>query len=497
MPEFGFEQTQRNSQIQTQKMSQQQIYSLNLLAMSSQDLRSEIYSAVEKNPALEITRDPVESGAENVRKVSTAPVDYLHLGTVSAAGELKADSFQDILESKPDERETLQDHLKSQFDMMRLTPDEHELGTRLIENLNADGFYTLAPVSLLDSTRPLENQAMLDKCIDIIHHLDPAGVCCKDIPESLYIQAQLSGKASPAALFILNGHFDFLDPPSPAKIIKKISLFVEEQKKLSFGGGDPADLQAAAHFTEKDAEDALAFIRTLDPKPARQFGTQGGVYVVPDVYVTKVPVPADKDDFDKHIVAGGSAFSYRISLADNTLPNIELSPGYVEAETSGVTGADKKFITASVRDARVFIENLQFRENTIAKACCAIVRAQAAFFEKGPGYLVPLRQKDIADVVGVHDATISRMANSKYLQCEWGLFAIKYFFTNAVPSVGDVSKESAKFEISRILASQPSGAKPLSDQKIADMLEQKGITIARRTVAKYRAELDIDSSYAR
>ncbi len=514
MPGLEFQQTQRVSQIQTQRMSQQQIYSLNLLAMSSQDLRSEIYAAVDKNPALEISQDPLASGTEYVRKVTRAPADYLHIGKTSAAGELKSDNFQDILESKADERETLQDHLLSQLNVMKLSSGERELGIRLIENLDTSGFHILAPDSLLDGSHPAWNRRMLDKCIDIIRRLDPVGTCCTNIQESLYVQAIIRKDAPAAALFILNGHFDFLDPPLPVRILKKIEAYVKEQAELSFAASASGknQLDTISRFSIKDIEAALSFIKTLDPHPARQFGASGNIYVVPDVYVTRIPVSIENDDFERNLVASGRNFSFRVSLADNVLPNVELSSVYIEAKPEEVTRSDKKFITSAVREAKVFIENLNFRENTIGKACCAIVRAQIAFFEKGPRYLVPLRQKDIADVIGVHEATVSRMANSKYLQCEWGLFAIKYFFTGAVaqtsvePSEEDrpdrlpatgLSKESVKYEIKQILASQQEDDKPFSDQKIADLLESRGIKVARRTVAKYRAELKIDSSYLR
>ena len=170
----------------------------------------------------------------------------------------------------------------------------------------------------------------------------------------------------------------------------------------------------------------------------------------------------------------------------------------------------------------MFIEDLEFRNKTIVKACCAIVRFQLAFFEKGPQFLLPLRQKDIAEVINVHEATVSRMANSKFIQCEWGLFPVKYFFSSSIAQVAkaqnskiknndsaakhteggssandSISKESVKFEIAKIINSQKQGEKRLSDQKIVEQLEKIGIKIARRTVAKYRSQLNIESSYSR
>ena len=170
--------------------------------------------------------------------------------------------------------------------------------------------------------------------------------------------------------------------------------------------------------------------------------------------------------------------------------------------------SELKFARASVNEAKVFIDSVLFRESTIVKAAQEIVTAQAEFFRKGARYLAPLRQKDIAEKLKVHEATISRMANSKYLSCEWGIFPISYFFTNAVaPAHAEqseqsgeksaISKEGVKFEIARILHEHKDDKKALSDQKISDILAEKGITVARRTVAKYRGELNVSSSYER
>ncbi|QTQ15568.1 RNA polymerase factor sigma-54 [Treponema parvum] len=600
MPEAKFYQIQNASQIQTQKMSRQQIYSLNLLAMNSQDLRSEIYAAAEKNPALEIVKDPVLAG-ENVKKVSFRHSDYLRLGRASALGQSKADSFQEALESRPDERETLQEHLISQLNVSKISKDKYELSRKLIENLDNSGFHILAPISLLDPENPLHTEKFLDSCMDLVRRMDPIGTCCTGIPESLFVQAYLKKNASPAVLFLLDGHFDFLDPPRPSSILKKIKEFVEKRKKMAFSSSDYEKKDYhPENFDIKDVEDALAFIKTLDPFPARQFGLSAGAYVVPDVYVYKVPVDilteagkrgsankacgnsgsGTEDGVQEKIgetaaggiksVGIGSAagiesgaardFGFRVELAENFIPSVAVSPGYMKIEPNIVSKDDKKFIAASVREAKSFIENLEFRKQTIIKACNAIVRAQFDFFAKGPHFLTPLRQKDIAADIGVHEATVSRMANSKFIQCEWGLFPVKYFFTNALSTVpvaassvaplaasgavadvtpfaasgtapyasapsaksaektfgavfsssakadldsapaqkqAAVSSEKVKYEISKIISSQPSGARPLSDQKLAALLEQSGIKIARRTVAKYRSQLNIESSYLR
>lgn len=519
MADFGFQQTQRTVQVQSQKMSQRQIYSLNLLSMNSQDLRNEIFAAVDKNPALEIVKDPF-SGVSSVKEKTSLSSDYVHFGKVSASGQEKSDSFQEVLESRPDERESLQEHLLSQLNVSKVTEDQYELSKKLIENLNSSGFHTLAPHSLLDKNNPKHTTELLNFCLDLVQNFDPIGTCCTDIQESLFIQAKDRLDVTDASLFLLDGHFDFLSPPRENSILKRIHDFVQERKKLVFADSVSSSKKTDYHpenFTLDDVKKALAFIKTLEPQPARQFNSVSSAYVVPDVYVTKIPLDTDLRDSSDDVVSGNGHCTFKIRVADNMIPSVAVSSEYIRAaESSQLSGKaeDKKFINSSVKAANVFIEDLEFRNKTIVRACAAIVRFQLDFFEKGPQFLSPLRQKDIAEEIKVHEATVSRMANSKFIQCEWGLFPIKYFFSNAVGAAnsakkseaenehggsvtGAVSKESVKYEIEKIVNSQPAGTKKLSDQKIVEQLGKIGIKIARRTVAKYRSQLNIESSYSR
>lgn len=513
MANYGLEQIQRASQVQVQRMTQKQIQALNMLAMSSQDLRDEIYKAAEENPALEVVRDPVSDGAENIRKVSKGPVDYTHLSSSSASGEEKAEHFQQMLESEPDTRETLQEHLLFQLNVMHLTENEREVCKKLIHNLDGNGFHILAPVSLLDSSVPAQTQNLLAKCMDLVQRMDPTGTCCSNISESLYVQAKIRGDASDLVLFLLRGHLDFLDPPVPAKVIRRIQQFCEEQKKMSFAPSSQT-YPDSENLTSDDIEKALSFIRSLNPHPAQNFGTETLQYVRPDVYIEKTQLHVDADDKIKGFVRAPDGTVYSVRLSSDSVPEVAVARDFSETVAGG-SSAEKNgevFVKKQTAAAAAFLENLKYRNDIIINACGALVRCQSGFFEKGPGNLAPLSQKQLASEIGVHESTISRMAGSKYIQCAWGLFPIKYFFTNAVPAAAagentvsnasepaaaQASKESALFAIKKILESRPAGLKPLSDQKLADALEEQGIKIARRTVAKYRAELNIESSYSR
>ena len=502
------------SQSQVQKMSQTQIMSLKVLAMSGPDLRNEIYSYAAKNPALEIKSDSLETGVKSSRAEvanSSRFSDNTHYGLSSVSGNAASDNFQAALESNADEREPLSDHLMHQLNSMKLSEEEKALCSRLIYNLDEKGFHILAPVSFLNPENPVHTEELLDKCLCLVQHLDPIGTCTNNYRESLFVQAKISGQASALSLFLLESqeHFEFLNPPQSQKIQKKISDWLSEQKKLKFNKKDGIQL-SKEDFTMEEIELSLDFIRTLDPYPARNFGTSQTNFVSPDVIVTK----NEEED------------GFTVTFAREFLPKLEISKDYTSliksseikegdtSEQSERKRAELKFARNSVNEAKVFIESLLYRESTILKAAQEIVSAQILFFKKGPPYLAPLRQKDIAQKLGLHEATISRMANSKYLACEWGIFPIGYFFTNAVGKAAEnssqnmegthssedsspLSKEGVKYEIARILEEHKNDKKALSDQKIADILAQKGIKVARRTVAKYRSQMNLNSSYGR
>ncbi len=504
----GMRLSARAVQAQQQRMSQQQIMSLNVLALASVDLRDEIYAQAAKNPALEIVRDSLAAGAKTARERQSQFSDNTRYGSATAAGELASDTFQAALESCADERETLQEHLERQFNSVRHTDAETVLGLRLIRNLDSRGFHLLAPVSLLDKDNPAHTAALLRSCMDTIRALDPIGTCTSGVEESLFVQATIRADAPAAALFILDGHLDVLNPPQAARAAKKIESLLRDNASLAFGGGTQA---GATQYSEADVAEAIAYIRTLDPYPARNFGTDRAQFIAPDVYVERIP-QAEADEANGIVAA--DLFSFRVTLARDAVPRLAVSKEFTAFAAQGEKPqgerqkAERRFVQDSVRDAKVFIESVLFREATIAKAVAEIVRRQARFFAEGPRFLAPLRQKDVAESLGVHEATISRMANGKFLQCEWGLFAVSYFFTNAVGGVEQTaraeragtdahSKASVKYEIAQLLRAHKDDKKPLSDQKIADALAAKGIAVARRTVAKYRAELHISSSYER
>ena len=499
----GFEFQQQQSQSQIQALSQRQIQSLQMLSMGSDDLRNEIYKAVEENPALEITKDTIETSGSKISVYkSKIQNNFTHTTSKTSASALEAsDSFQAALEAKADERISLQEHLLQQLNMLNISQVQKKLGEKLIGNLDDRGFNLSSPVSLLDKKNPLETEELLEQTLNLIQQFDPTGTCTDNSEKSLFVQAKNNPLCPPQALFILDGHLNFIDPPQSTKAAKKINSFFKEQLKL-FGLPQKIINYSKLDFSEECIQKAIDFIKTLDPFPAHNFGSNSTHYICPDIYVEKIKATEYLELESDQIIKAGKNY-YKIKTSTSLLPKVCINRDYekiaeqIQESSNKISAEEKQKIKDSIKNAQNFIDTLNYRQNTILKACTEILKHQSDFFEKGPGNLKALRQIDIAEKIGVHETTVSRMANSKYIQCEWGLFPVKYFFTNAVDSSNLTSKDKIIFEIKKILEENSDKEKNLSDQKISDLLSQKGIQVARRTVAKYRSQLNINSSYKR
>ena len=478
----------RQDQKQIQKLSQIQITSLNYLAMGNEALRNEIYKVVSENPALEIVKEPAASLSEEGflnRQGFRAGEKY----STSYGNTRASDQFQQILENQQDYGETLQAHLLHQLNAMKISEAENELCTKLIYNLDKNGFYgsMLAPETFLPHKNPAAESLLLERCLKMVQSLDPVGTCCQTPEESLLVQARLSENPDPLALFILDGHLDFVNPPEPAKICRKLNDFQHDWHKKSFA---PETVLDTLPLTEESAAAALKFILSLNPHPAQGYNTEAGVDSGrPDVVliVTKENGPVD-DDYSRGLISLNTDYHFQIKYASGALPEVRISPEF-------------KMDKENVAKAQAFLNSLQFRESTIVMQGCAIVRNQKNFFLKGPGHLKVLTRRQIAQELGVHESTVSRTSakkGSKYIQTEWGLFPAWYFFTSGVSNRDGskkISSERIKKKIREVL-SVP-GNENLSDRELCEMLNKKGALIARRTVAKYRAQLGLKNSYKR
>jgi RNA polymerase sigma-54 factor len=463
-------QIQRPSFIQEQhlRMNPQLYQSIKLMELPIVDLRETIGEELERNPALEVLED---HSTVSLEEAYTPPVkeEETYFENASDTGFIRRGSSEDterqhkFIEGVLSRPETLQEHLLWQLRLQPVDGEIRAIGELLIQNLNADGFHK-EPLSLLLKGR---DSAVVDEALRLIRSLDPQGTCTSGYEESLRVQAALLPHAPPGLSAALN-YLELLEKGRFAELAKKIDR-TEDEVRLIAGR-----------------------IKELSPFPGRQFSSEDTRYVVPDIQV---------------IYKEGE---FAIILNDEEIPVLGINPFFMELSSEKTKSAGgnsclreddrpvRDFVRENIREARWFIQSITQRNHTLLRVARAIVEFQRAFFTKGPKYLIPLTLKDIAGELGVHETTVSRTSNGKYMQTEWGIFELKHFFTNSISGAGSAGSRYSKEGVKEIIREMIQGeARRFSDQELSGMLAQKGIPLARRTVAKYRKELDLGSSYDR
>jgi RNA polymerase sigma-54 factor len=450
-------------QQQKLKMSPQMYQSLQLMALPIQDLRMKIQEELERNPALELINDGTEVSYESLEAdrqseeydvfENSSDPGYTSSGSVN---EEAADNKRRFMEGALTRSESLQDHLLWQLRVQPIPDTLFRAAEKLIHNLDENGFHIVEPSSLMTQ----KEARRLNEALELVRQFDPPGVAVRNFRESLLVQAELSPEAPPHTEELLEHHFDLLEKQDLKAIARTLKI------------------------GEEQARGILDFIHTLTPYPGRLFSNDSTTYVIPDVLVRR------------------KEGQFRIILNDDEIPVLRVNPDYEEMDTgdSGMEDREtRRFIKQSVRDARWLIRSVEQRNQNLVKIAYVIAEFQHKFFLYGPKHLAPLTLKDVAEEVGVHETTVSRIVNAKYIQTEWGIFPLKYFFSNAITGTGSggsrYSKEAVKEIIRELIEEQSVQSGRLSDQKISDMLKKRGISIARRTVSKYRKELDIRSPY--
>jgi RNA polymerase sigma-54 factor len=457
-------QLQRPSFVQAQeqrlKLSPQQIQAINLMGLPVLDLRKKIEEELDRNPALEALEDrsvlSLDAAYENPQKEE---YDYFEAssdsGFVKKGGDEETQERYKFLEGALSRPETLQEHLLWQFALEPVEEALRPIGELLIRNLDEDGFHK-EPVALLLKN---ENPALIARAMAVIRALDPAGCCTSDYRESLRVQTGLLPHA-PAGMLEALSHLELLER----------GKFTEAARKLGRSEGE-----VLACFER---------IKELSPFPGRQFAMNTTRYVVPDIQVLK------------------KEGEFVIVLNDEEIPVLGINPFFMKlAAHAGAKGEGKDardFVKENIKEARWFIHSINERNHTLLRVSKAIVEFQRRFFMNGPRHIAPLTMRDIARELGMVESTISRAARGKYMQTEWGIFELRHFFTNSISGSGSAgsqfSKEGVKEIIRELIGSED---RRLSDQEITELLSKKGIPLARRTVAKYRHELDLGSSYTR
>ena len=348
---------------------------------------------------------------------------------------------------------TLHEHLAWQAGMAGFNDEELNIALLLINYINDNGYLRI-PLDEIANTEASVTVKSLEEILPFVQELDPPGVGARDLKECLLLQAQFLQEDTKDLVYIIENHLKDLEKKNLPRIAKIMNAEIEY------------------------VADLCQIIFDMDPKPGRIFMAQDTQFITPDVYVHKV------------------ADEYVVSLNDEGLPRLRVSNLYKNLiRTSKNNKKDNKktqdYIQDKLRSAVWLIKSIQQRQRTIYKVTESIVKYQIGFFEKGPAFLKPMILKTIAIDIDMHESTVSRVTTNKYVHTPRGIFELKYFFNSSIKTEGAaMASESVKLKVKKMVDKEDP-QRPLSDQKIVDQLKKEGITIARRTVAKYRDMLNI------
>jgi RNA polymerase sigma-54 factor len=452
---------------QTQTLSQQQVLapqlqqSLQILQAPMLELRNLVQQELESNCTLELEQseptiedkrkeaEEFDQEFERLAKLDEEWRDYMSQSAGyshrSAEDEERRQFFFDSLVKE----ETLQQHLLDQVYSSDLKPEDRTIAELIIGNIDDHGFLQNAPEDIANNTGM--DVSDIHRILDHVHTFHPVGVGSRDLRECLLIQLKRLGKEQSLEYRIVDRFIDDLGKRRFPEIARRLNT-------------TPEQVQRAANF-----------IATLDPKPGQIFTPDPNNYVLPDVTVEKI----------------GS--DWQISLNGEQIPHLRISNTYKDLMSSDRSKDEvRDYIREKIRSGKFLIKSIHQRQQTISNIAHRIVDRQREFLEFGPSALKPMTMVQIADEVGVHETTVSRAISGKYMATPHGVFEMKYFFTPGYQTAGgeSMSNTSVKGMIADLVKEEDPKC-PLSDKEIVELLSKKGIPIARRTVAKYRSELNI------
>ena len=430
---------------------------IKLLQFSAIEINQEIQNIFETNPLIEKEDLCEEYEDDNCTE------HYLHYEKdFLPSNNINSISTSDIIERTSSEEDTLQSYLQWQVSLSNLSDNDKSIADSIIDYLNNDGYLVKDIFKIFDDIY-LNTEISLDELIAVQHflqNLDPVGTCTKDIQESLLVQVENSKEninLKNKALIILNEFFIEYTEKKKNIILKNLNL------------------------TMGDFELIDDLIKKQSPRPGNIIQNKKNYeYIIPDIQITK--------DASNWVIKSNKAVS----------PEIKINNNYVDMGEKNLSSEDKIYLKEKLQEAKLFIKNINYRNNTLLLLSKRIVQKQKKFFDHGVENLIPMNLKEIADDIGVHESTISRLTNGKYMQTPFGVFELKFFFSAAIKSEdgNNLSSTSVIEKIKKIIMSE-NKKYPLSDNKIKDMLKKEGIEIARRTVSKYRESLKIESSAGR
>ncbi len=454
-------------------MTPQLQLAIRMLQLSTLELRQEIQTALEDNPLLEIADQYDEVNVEqhelneniDTREALDSqeipddiPLDA-SLDDIYTAGTPSGTYWDYRNDELPiyqgETHETLHDYLNWQLDLTPFSDIDRAIALSIIEAIDDRGYLTVSTQEILEEQGNSEIEIdEVEAVLKRIWHFDPIGVGARTLQESLSIQIQ---HLTPPALVteIIGNYLDLLASHDYRTLKKRLDASDEQLKE------------------------AINFIQHLQPYPGDSVNTTPPDYVIPDVIVKKI------------------TGKWTAELNNDTVPTLRINQQYAAMEKIS-NESDSQYIRSHLQDANWFIKSVENRNETLLKVSQFIVERQQAFFEKGAEYMKPMILSDVAEAIDMHESTISRVTTQKYLQCPTGIFELKFFFSSHVntESGGEASSTAIRALIKKYI-SEEDAKKPLSDSKLVSILENQGIIIARRTVAKYREALSIPPSNQR
>ncbi len=467
---------QRQSLALQQVLSPQLQQSLLILQTPLLELRNLVQQEMETNPVLEEL--PEDSGAnerseaeasadenfkEEFEKLASLDEEWRDYMAQSASsnfdgrrGSKEADEKRQFLFDSIPVQETLQQNLIAQLNQTVLSADDRKTAELIVGNIDDDGFLQSTTEEMaLNSGIP---QDEFETGLGLIQTFYPAGVGARDLRECLLIQLRRQGKEQSLEYSIVSEHMDDLGRHRFLEIARRMAISVEDVQKTADN------------------------IARLNPRPGQVFAAAPQNYVLPDVIVEKVDG------------------EYQIAFNNEQIPHLRISNLYKDIIASGDAQSSdtKDYIRDKIRSGKFLIRSIHQRQQTIMNIAQQIVSRQRDFLEHGPSHLKPMTMAEVAEVVGVHETTVSRAVSGKYMATPQGVFEMKYFFTGGYQtatgeSLSNISVKQAILD----LVKHESGSAPLSDHEVVEILSERGIPIARRTVAKYRSELNILPSHMR
>ena len=464
-------------------MTPQLQQAIKLLQMSTLDLQQEIQQVLESNIMLEISEDENNSNddfssipdhkSENTDSFTSEgsqtdipdelPTDYSWddvYENTSASGSSGAEPVE--FESQRTNAPSLQDHLLWQMELTHFSERDHAIAIAIIDSTNEDGYLITSPDDIYEGLKNQFDDLDFDEVNAVLHRVqqfDPTGIAAIDLADCLRLQLLQLPPSTPykeEALIVVTQHLKLLASQEQAKLLKKLDV------------------------TEQQLTKIVALIRSLDPKPGAKIQESESEYVIPDVYVSK------------------RNNQWQVNLNPDIAPKLRINPFYSNLIKRADNSKDNVFMKDHLQEAKWFIKNLHNRNDTLLRVARSIIEKQTGFLDHGSIAMKPMVLRDIAEELKLHESTISRVTTHKYMHTPNGIIEFKYFFSSHVSTKdgGECSSTDIRSIIKELIDNE-NQERPLSDSKIAEFLQAKGINVARRTIAKYREAMLISSSSQR